>query len=453
MLRSPRLPALVGVIAVARLPVAVLITPLIAVLLGTALTVVMSRPAAAEPGTPVSYPAGAAATRFSGAAFDTCTAPSLSTVKAWSASPYRAIGVYIGGYRSCRQPQLTSGWVGEVTKRGWRLLPIYVGRQAPCADRPFTHVISKTTAATAQGADAATDAVSKAKALGLLAGSGIYLDIEHYDPTDSACRTAVIRYVGGWTKELHRRGYLAGVYINTAGAKQLVQTYPSTTYARPDAIWLARWDGSASLVGWSGVPDNKWATHQRAKQYRGDHYASYGGVRVRIDTDRLDAPVGSVAYPYRVTANGLNARTGPGTSYSVVRLLPKGAAIRVVCRTHGTKISTTSVWDKLTDGSYVSDFYVSTPARTSYPVPPRQCTYPYQVTSTTGLYQRTGPGLSYRTAGSLPSGSLAWVVCQRSGSKVGTTRVWDKLTNGRWVSDHYVATPSNTGYSKSVPRC
>jgi uncharacterized protein YraI len=96
---------------------------------------------------------------------------------------------------------------------------------------------------------------------------------------------------------------------------------------------------------------------------------------------------------------------------------------------------------------------VSTPARTSYPVPPRQCTYPYQVTSTTGLYQRTGPGLSYRTAGSLPSGSLAWVVCQRSGSKVGTTRVWDKLTNGRWVSDHYVATPSSTGYSKPVPRC
>jgi hypothetical protein len=36
---------------------------------------------------------------------------------------------------------------------------------------------------------------------------------------------------------------------------------------------------------------------------------------------------------------------------------------------------------------------------------------------------------------------------------VGTTRVWDKLTNGRWVSDHYVASPSSTGYSKPVPRC
>jgi hypothetical protein len=36
--------------------------------------------------------------------------------------------------------------------------------------------------------------------------------------------------------------------------------------------------------------------------------------------------------------------------------------------------------------------------------------------------------------GSLPTGALAWVTCQRVGSKVGTTSVWDKLTNGRWVS-------------------
>src|SRR5262245_10936733 len=376
MLRWPRLAARTGIGVVARLPAAVVIIPLLVVLFATVLTVVRSRPASAGPGTPVSYPAGAAATRFGGPAFDTCTAPSLSTIKAWSASPYRAIGVYIGGHRSCSQPQLTAGWAGELTRRGWRLLPIYVGRQATCADRNFSSVISRTTAATTQGADAGAAAVSNAKSLGLLAGSGIYLDIEHYDPTDTACRTAVIRYISGWTKQLHGRGYLAGVYINTAGAKQLVQSYASGIYARPDAIWLARWDRSASLVGWSGVPGNKWALHQRAKQYRGDHYESYGGVSLRIDTDKLDAPVGSVAYPYRVTANGLRARAGPGTSHSVAGVLPRGAAIRVVCRTHGTKIGTTSIWDKLTDGSYVSDFYVSTPARTSYPVPPRQCTYP-----------------------------------------------------------------------------
>jgi hypothetical protein len=53
----------------------------------TALTVglglVLVVPAAAEPATTVSYPAGAAATRYSGLAFDTCTAPSLTQMQAW----------------------------------------------------------------------------------------------------------------------------------------------------------------------------------------------------------------------------------------------------------------------------------------------------------------------------------------------------------------------------------
>jgi uncharacterized protein YraI len=426
---------------------------LLVVGVAVAMVLVLARPAAAEPGTPVGYPAGAASTRYAGAAFDTCTAPSLSTLGAWSASPYRAIGIYIGGYRACAQPRLTTTWVAQATKRGWRLLPIYVGRQAPCAWRTFEHVISESPLATRQGRDAAAYAVKRAKGLGLRPGSGIYLDIEYYDPNDSACRTAVRRYVSGWTKRLHSAGYLAGVYSSTSGLKHLAGTYMSTSYARPDAVWLARWDGSSKLIDWPGIPNRKWAVHQRAKQYRGDHIESYGGVRLRIDTDRLNAPVGTVAYPYRVTANGLNARTGPGTSYPVVRVLPKGSAVRVVCWTRGTKVKTTSVWRKLANGTYVSGYYLTPPPRTSYPVPPPRCVYPYQVTSRTGLYQRTGPGTSYAIAGGLSPGALAWVVCQRSGSRVGTTKVWDRLNNGRWVSDYYVATPSKTTRSKPIPRC
>ena len=61
---------------------------------------------------------------------------------------------------------------------------------------------------------------------------------------------------------------------------------------------------------------------------------------------------------------------------------------------------------------------------------------------------------SYPVAGKLPDGSLGWLTCQKAGTSVGsTTRIWDKLTDGRWVTDHYVATPSNTAYSKPAPRC
>src|SRR5262245_20635295 len=327
--------------------------------------------ASAEPATPVSYPAGATATRYTGLAFDTCTAPSSTTMRAWLDSPYRALGVYIGGInRGCDQPRLTASWVASVTKMRWRLIPIYMGRQAPCTTRPNSAHITPSLARS-QGESAATDAVSKAKALGMIPGSAIYADMEHYDPNNSSCRTAALRFLSGWTKELHRRGYLAGAYVHlNSGAKHLAAVYTSTTYARPDAIWIARWDLSSSLSGWSGVSNSRWAEHQRAKQYRGDHNERHGGVTLNIDNDRFDAPVASVAYAYHVTGTArLSARNAPSSSAGVVRTYAPGATVKVVCQTSGTKVVSTSVWDKLSDGSYVTDRYVSTPSATGYSAP------------------------------------------------------------------------------------
>jgi uncharacterized protein YraI len=425
----------------------------------TALTLglglVMTGPAAAELATTVSYPAGAATTRYSGLAFDTCTAPSLTQMQAWLASPYRAVGIYIGGpNRSCSQPQLTASWVSAVSKLGWRLVPIYMGRQAPCTFRANAVEITPADAA-AQGTASAADAVSKAKALGILPGSAIYGDMEHYDATSTTCRAAVLRYLSSWTKELHRQGYVSGVYAHlNSGAKHLSEAYTSTSYARPDALWIARWDGSSSLTGWPGISNSQWAVHQRGKQYRGDHDETYGGVTLNIDNDRFDAPVATVSYAYQVTSStSLNARTGPSTSYPVVKSYLPSATVKVVCQAPGSKVATTSVWDKLTDGSYVTDYYVGTPSNTGYSAPLQRCRYPYQVSSPGGLNKRSGPGTSYGLVGTLPNGALAWVVCQKAGTKVGTTSVWDKLDDGTWVSDYYVATPSNTTYSKPIPRC
>ncbi|MCX4822599.1 DUF1906 domain-containing protein [Streptomyces sp. NBC_01142] len=422
---------------------------------GTALT--FAPPAAAEPATAVAYPAGASATRYSGLAFDTCTAPPLTAIKAWSASPYRAVGVYIGGVnRTCAQPQLTASWVASVSALKWRLLPVYKGLQPPCGGKPTDAKISSVPAtARSQGTTAATDAIDKAKALGMQPGSAFYNDIEHYSQTDSTCRTAVLSYVSAWTKELHRRGYVSGVYMNlNLGAKQLSDVYTSTAYARPDALWIARYDGVDSLKGWTGIADSKWAVHQRAKQFKGSHDETYGGVTLNIDTNRLDTPVATVAYTYTATSSTpLNARTGPSTSYPVVKSWAPRSSLKVVCQAPGSTVGSTPVWNKLTDGSYVTDHYVSTPSATGYSAPLPRCTYPYQTTASGGLTQRSGPGTSYAAVGTSPNGSLAWVVCQRSGSTTGTTKIWDRLDNGRYVSDYYVATASNTTYSKPAPRC
>ena len=79
------------------------------------LTTMAAPPAAAEPATTVLYPASASATRLNGLAFDTCTAPSLTAMRAWLSSPYDGVGVYVGGVnRSCTQPNLTASAASEV---------------------------------------------------------------------------------------------------------------------------------------------------------------------------------------------------------------------------------------------------------------------------------------------------------------------------------------------------
>ncbi|HEX5908664.1 MAG TPA: glycoside hydrolase domain-containing protein, partial [Propionibacteriaceae bacterium] len=97
---------------------------------------------------------------------------------------------------------------------------------------------------------------------------------------------AVLTYVSAWTKKLHRSGYLAGMYANlSSGAKHLSEAYASPAYARPDALWLARWDANPALTGWAAVPNTQWSNHQRGEQYRGDHDETYGGVTINIDSD------------------------------------------------------------------------------------------------------------------------------------------------------------------------
>jgi uncharacterized protein YraI len=425
------------------------------VMLAAALLALTITPAQAEPATTLSYPASTSATRLSGEAFDTCAAPPLTTMQAWTSSPYDGVGVYIGGVnRSCSQPNLTAAWVTSVSLQGWRIIPIYVGHQAPCTARPNAIEFTTTTAALLGTADAA-DAVLQAQALGVLPGSAIYGDMEHYySASDVACRTAVLGYVSAWTKELHRLGYLAGMYANlTSGAKDLSEAYISPAYARPDAIWIARWDANSTLTGWAGIPNAQWPNHQRGKQYQGDHDETYGGVKINIDSDRFDAPVATVSYPYQVTSSvALNGRSGPTTAAPRVVSYAAGATVPVVCQTTGRKVGTTSVWNKLADGNYVTDNYISTPSKTAYSPPLPRCTYPFQVMVPT-LNRRTGPGPRFPISGTLANGALGWVICQRSGSKVGTTSVWDKLDDGMYLTDLYLATASKTTYSLPLPRC
>ena len=85
------------------------------------------------------------------------------------------------------------------------------------------------------------------------------------------------------------------------------------------------------------------------------------------------APLPRCKYPYQVTQTTLNERLGPSSSHAVRATLPAGALAWVFCQTPGAKVYTTSVWDRLDDGYYVTDYYLTTPSKTTYSLPIPRC--------------------------------------------------------------------------------
>ncbi|KRE42822.1 hypothetical protein ASG74_10655 [Knoellia sp. Soil729] len=427
-----------------------------AALAAGALGVALPPAASADPATPGAYPTASSATRVSGRFFDTCTAPSLSALAAWrGTSPYTGVNIYFGGRnRGCAQPNLTAAWVRSASAANWSLVPTYFGDQPFCVfgSKPYRYAAS---GAAARGAADGADAVAKAKALGMLAGSALYADVEHYDRAASGCIGAVRTYVSEWTRALHRSGYLAGVYVHQdSGLRDLAASYLTTSLARPDAVWMARWDNVATVTGWPTAGNTLWAEWQRAKQYRGDHVETWGGVSMNVDSDIIKGPVATVARSYRVTSSGsLNVRSGPSSAYPIVGSLAANSTAAVICQARGQVVGSSGVWDRISTGGFVSDYYVSTPSQTTFSAPLQRCSYPGQVNISTPVNTRSGPGTSYAVNGTLQGGALAYVACQKAGTLVGTTRVWDQLVDGRWLSDYYVSNSSNSTYAAPVPRC
>lgn len=215
---------------------------------------------------------------------------------AWESSPYRAIGVYIGGAnRACSQPNLTASWVSAETVAGWHLIPTYVGLQSPTSSCSSCAKLTSAQA-TAQGTAAAIDAVAQASAVAIGPGSPIYFDMESYTPGSSAS-AATLAFLEAWTNKLHSLGYVSGVYSSSASGIADLADQIGGSYVQPDDLWIANWNGQQNTSD-SVVPANAWTGHQRIHQYRGGHDETYGGATINIDNDYVDgATVGSATLP------------------------------------------------------------------------------------------------------------------------------------------------------------
>ncbi|MBJ7906726.1 SH3 domain-containing protein [Streptomyces sp. NPDC003656] len=71
----------------------------------------------------------------------------------------------------------------------------------------------------------------------------------------------------------------------------------------------------------------------------------------------------TTAYPIAPGVS-LDVRSGPGTGYGIIRVLPAGSSVQIYCQTTGTTVNgyygTSNIWDNISSGQYVSDAYVHT---------------------------------------------------------------------------------------------
>ncbi|MEW2164323.1 glycoside hydrolase domain-containing protein [Streptomyces sp. NPDC007084] len=240
--------------------------------------------------TSMAAPAWPAQRTFTGRAFDTCAAPSVAAMKAWHTGFYGAAAVYVGGKnRGCAQPNLTASWVKSVSAQGWKLIPLYVGAQPSCQTGNSPEKMTPATAASLGASDGA-DAVAKASALGMKAGSPVYLDMEPYDLTNKACNDAVLTYVRAFDKALHAKTYRTGYYGFTSSSAKAIATAGDKTDL-PGNLWYALWDKKNTTTSdWPWDPA-QFTNHSRAHQYMVNSKESRGGYTITVDRDAWDAPV------------------------------------------------------------------------------------------------------------------------------------------------------------------
>ena len=219
--------------------------------------------------------------------FDACTAPALATMRVWRRQ-YTAVGVYIGGANSaCAYGNLSAAWFRSAAAMGWGMLPTYVGPQAPCWG--YQGAVINPGKAAAEGRAAGANAVDDAKLFGLAPGSPVYYDMEAYDGGQS-CTNAVLTFLGAWDRTVAAKGYLTGVYSSQDSGvddMQAAAVAGTAGFTRPDAIWIALWDGKATLD--DGTLD--WPIGDREKQYAGNLNGTVGGITLSIDRDVVAGPM------------------------------------------------------------------------------------------------------------------------------------------------------------------
>jgi uncharacterized protein YraI len=197
--------------------------------------------------------------------------------------------------------------------------------------------------------------------------------------------------------------------------------------------------------------------------------------RFNIDNSTPSAPVPTPQPPaeqqplplrYAIAnVTSVNLRQGPTTSSAIVGSLPGNTTIEIVCQTVGSNVNGSTIWDQLTGGAYVSDWYTTTPVVGDYSPGIPQCSgappdvHPpaasgrWSIVATSPVNLRSGAGTGFPVKGSLGPGASFDIACQTYGTIVFGSPVWDRLPDGRYVADYFTNTPVYANFSPGLATC
>jgi uncharacterized protein YraI len=180
--------------------------------------------------------------------------------------------------------------------------------------------------------------------------------------------------------------------------------------------------------------------------------AASAGAAILLGSTPASAGVTSTVGTVDSGSTPLHIRSGASTSTSVVGSLRSGSTVTLLCQVTGQTISgrvrTTNLWDKLADGRYVSNAYIRRGSLGPCPGTPPPANSPVSGavgtvdSGNTPLNVRSGASTATSVVGSLRTGNQISLVCQVAGQtisgRVRTTNLWDKLADGRYVSNAYI---------------
>ena len=246
-----------------------------------------------------------------------------------------------------------------------------------------------------------------------------------------------------------------GLIVGPAAVADTVMTATTTVNVRAGASTSSAVVGvlhSGNSVSATGAATNGWTT----VSYNGHTAYVFSSYLKAAGTTATPPPAATSASVSAMTLEAVNVRTGPGATYSVVTVLPKGRALT-------TTSVTQNGYTQLTDGHWISSSWISavsttpaasTPVVTTPPTPtptppPTPAPLPAitgQVRATAALMIRTTSGADYTSLGDIPAGTVLNV------PGVVTNGVAQIVYNGavRWVNANYIVPVTAAGPSSNA---